>query len=296
MIAFEENLTPIKKLTGGEELPFQLVCVVNQAQSVYTKPLVSQMSGLHIPCIPMNSTIIRKLRATIYSDNKRFCRGLGGFDTLQFGRDEFMMVISYFEYEGKNYINGFINVKVYNKDTVEISYICSDLHFSGIGKILLSLVKLVITMMGIPTIRLESVLNPSTQNFYTSQGFQYVNDNGDKKIFEINTGLMSRKDQLSIGKLFHHIGKGKPLLATYHPSKNRGMESVELLPYIEIRTRRSPQPSPRNFFTPQASPRSARSTEDDSIFRDVASPRGTAARGRKRKAKGKETKRKRRKI
>jgi len=295
-MSFEDKLIPIRNLTAGEELPFQLVCVVNPAQSVYTKPLVSQMNGLHIPCIAMNNTIIRKLRATIYSDNKRFCRGLGGFDTLQFGRDEFMMIISYFEYEGKNYINGFINVKVYNKDTVEISYICSDLHFSGIGKILLSLVKLVITMMGIQTIRLESVLNPSTQNFYTSQGFQYENDSGDKKIFKINTGLMSRKDQLSIGKLFHHLGKGKPLLATYHPSKNRGMDSVELLPYLEIRTRRSPQPSPRNFFTPQSSPRSARSTEDDSIFRDVASPRGTSARGRKRKAKGKETKRKRRKI
>ena len=281
MITFEEKLIPIKNLTASEELPFQLVCVVNPAQSVYTKPLVSQMKGLNIPCIPMNSTIIRKLRATIYSDNKRFCRGLGGFDTMEFGRDEFMMIISYFEYEGKNYINGFINVKVYNKDTVEISYICSDLHFSGIGKILLSLVKLVVTMMGIPTIRLESVLNPSTQNFYTSQGFQYVNDNGNKKIFEINTGLMSRKDQLSIGKLFHHLGKNKPLLATFHPSKNREMDTMDLLPYLEIRTRRSPQPSPRNFFTPQSSPRSARSTEDDSIFRDVASPRGTAAHGRK---------------
>jgi hypothetical protein len=158
---------------------------------------------------------------------------------------------------------------------------------------LLSLVKLVITMMGFSLIRLESVLNPSTQNFYTSQGFQYVNDNGDKKIFEINTGLMSRKDQLSIGKLFHHLGKGKPLLATYHPSKNREMDTMDLLPYLEIRTKRSPQPSPRNFFTPQASPRSARSAEDDSIFRDVESPRATSARGRKRKAKGTKKKRKR---
>ena len=283
MIAFEENLIPIKKLTAGEQLPFQLVCVVNQAQPLNTESLIDQMAGLNIPCISINSTIIRKLRATIYSDNKRFCRGLGGFDTLQFGKDEFMMIISYFEYEGKNYINGFINVKVYNKSKVEISYICSDLHFSGIGKILLSLVKLVITMMGVPTIRLESVINPSTQNFYTSQGFQYVSDYGNKKIFEINTGLMSRKDQLSIGKLFHHLGKNKPLLATYHSSKNRGMDTMDLLPYLEIRTRRSPQPSPRNFFTPQASPRSARSVEDDSIFRDVASPRGTAARGRKKK-------------
>ena len=49
---------------------------------------------------------------------------------------------------------------------------------------------------------------------------------------------------------------------------------MDLLPYLEIRTRRSPQSSPRNFFTPQASPRSARSTEEESIFRDVASPRG----------------------
>lgn len=292
MIAFEEKLIPIKNLTAGEELPFQLVCVVNPAQSVYTKPLVSQMKGLHIPCISMNNTIIRKLRATIYSDNKRFCKGLGGFDTLQFGRDEFMMIISYFEYEGKNYINGFINVKLTSEDSVEISYICSDLHFSGIGKILLSLVKLVITMMGIPTIRLESVLNPSTQNFYTSQGFQYVKDNGNKKIFEINTGLMSRKDQLSIGKLFHHLGKKKPLFAIFYPSKNREMDTMALLPYLEIRTTQSPQPSPRNFFTPRSSPRSARSTEDDSIFRDVASPRGTAARGRK---KMRDTKKRRKK-
>jgi hypothetical protein len=292
MIAFEDKLIPIKNLTAAEELPFQLACIVNTKQSLNTKPLVSQISGLNIPYIPMNPTIIRKLRATIFSDNKRFCKGLGGFETTQFCRDEFMMIISYFEYEGKNYINGFINVKVFNKDSVEISYICSDLHFSGIGKILLSLVKLVITMMGIQTIRLESVLNPSTQNFYTSQGFQYVKDEGDKKIFEINTGLMSRKDQLSIGRLFHHLGKGKPLLATYHHTKNRGMDTMEILPYLEIRTRRSPQPSPRNFFTPQSSPRSARSTEDDSIFRDVASPRSTAARGRK---KMRDTKKRRKK-
>lgn len=286
MIAFEEKLIPIKNLTAGEGLPFHLVCVVKPAQSAYTESIVSQMKGLNIPCIPMNSTIIRKLRATIYSDNKRFCRGLGGFDTLQFGRDEFMMIISYFEYEGKNYINGFINVKLTSEDSVEITYICSDLHFSGIGKILLSLVKLVITMMGIPIIRLESVINPSTQNFYTSQGFQYIIDKGNKKIFEINTGLMSRKDQLSIGKLFHHLGKRKHLIATYHPSKNRAMDSVELLPYLEIRTTQSPQPSPRNFFTPQASPRSARSTEEESIFRDVYSPRRTAH-GRKKRTRTK---------
>lgn len=286
MISFEEKLIPIKKLTAGEELPFQLVCVVNPAQSLNTKPLVSQMKGLHIPCIPINSTIIRKLRSTIYSDNKRFCRGLGGFDTMKFGKDEFMMIISYFEYEGNNYINGFINVKLNSEDIVEISYICSDLHFSGIGKTLLSLVKLIITMMGIPVIHLESVNNPSTQNFYTSQGFQYVSDNGNKKIFEINTGLMSRKDQLSIGKLFHHLGKGKPLFAIYHPSKNRELDTTDLLPYHEIRTRRSPQPSPRNFFTPQASPRSARSTEEETIFRDVSSPRRTAH-GRKKRTRTK---------
>jgi hypothetical protein len=288
MIQFEEKLLPIRDLPEKEKLESHLVCVINKNLPMLT----SKMAELHIPCIENHRQLTTKLMGIISKNNGRMCRWLSGFDNSIFFQDAFM-IISYFVHEDKNYINGFVKIKLNNKDTVEITYICSDLYFTGIGKMLISLVKLVIALLGIPNIMLESVNRGTTQNFYTSQGFQFLNDKGNKKVFVTNTRRLSRKDQLIIGTLYKNINKNKPILITYEPSKfelnKETMDTTELLPYHDVRMDGSPVLSPRHFDSPRPSPRSAR--EEDSIFRDVESPRGTArARGRKRKG----TKRKKR--
>jgi hypothetical protein len=227
----------------------------------------------------------------------RICRWLSGFDNSIFFQDTFI-IISYVVYEDKNYINGFVKVKNYDANTVEITYICSDLNFTGIGKLLISLVKLIITLLNISLIILESVNRGSTQNFYTSQGFQYVKNKGDKVVFFTNTRKFSRKDQINIGKIYNKLNSNKPLLITYNPSKfelNKDeIDPTELLPYNEIRKEGSPQPSPRHFTSPRSvreSPRSARDDEEGLMFRDVLTPRSSKARGKKHKKKTKKHKR-----
>jgi hypothetical protein len=152
--------------------------------------------------------------------------------------------------------------------------------------------KIIVINLGINKIRISSILRPSTQNFYISQGFYPLpeqKDEGRFVWFEWNFRTLNRKDHINISKFSKKIMENTSFLATFEPSKFRQNrdehDTTELLPY-QLRRRRSPTPSPRHFMSPR-SPR----TEEKSIFKDVESPRGTAS-GRKKKTKTKKRMRK----
>jgi hypothetical protein len=176
-----------------------------------------------------------------------------------------------------------------------MNYICTDLYFSGIGKALISLLKVITDGLGIQKVRIDSIFRPSTQNFYTSQGFYPLPDQemGGKIIwFEWDSRYSSKKDRANMRSI------RQPFLVTYEPSKfemnKERMDTTELLPYRPVRTHASLSPG---AVSPRGSPRSARSPhsarEMESIFRDVESPRSVRARG-KRTKKNKSRKHKRR--
>jgi len=304
MIKIEEKLLPIKDLTEKEKLPLHLLCVVNTTTSrprnskIDVNTLEQLMGGMNIPLQDNYTEMVSKIRKLIQHSAGRFCRWLGGYETADFNRDDFM-IITYFEHEGNNYMNGFIKVKNCDiSQVIRTNYICTDLYFSAIGKLLITLLKIIVINLRINKIRISSILRASTQNFYISQGFYPLpeqRDEGRFVWFEWNFKTLNRKDHISINKFSKKIMDNTYFSATFEPSKfkqNRDeRDTTELLPY-QLRTRRSPTPSPRHFMSPRASPRpSPRSArEEDSIFRDVESPRGTA-RGRR---KGKGTKRRKR--
>jgi hypothetical protein len=112
--------------------------------------------------------MVSKIRKLIQNSAGRFCRWLGGYETSDFNRDDFM-IITYFEHEGNNYMNGFVKVKNCDiSQVIRTNYICTDLYFSAIGKLLITLLKIIVINLGINKIRISSILRPSTQNFYIS--------------------------------------------------------------------------------------------------------------------------------
>lgn len=310
MIEFENKLLPITHLTEKEQLPIRIACIINTDER--TKPrnskinpeiLIQLMNGMGIPFQDNYYDIIKKIRGLIQGGRGRFCRWLGGYETLEFERDDFMMV-TYFEHEGNNYINGFVKVKNCNiTDVVRTNYVCTDLYFSAIGKLLITLLKIIVINLRINKVRISSVLRATTQNFYTSQGFYPLpeqRDEGRFVWFEWNFKTLSKKDHVDITKFSKKIAT-KNFLASFEPSKftqNRDEhDRSELLPY-RLRSRRSPTPSPRHFRSPRSprrvvTPRSPIEEEEGTMFREVESPKGTA-RGRK-KRKGTK-KRRRRKL
>jgi hypothetical protein len=310
MILFEENLMPIRDLTDKEILQLHVVCVVNTSR---TKPLNSKIkvkdlenftSSMNMPVQYNHRELVNQLRGLIAHNERRFCEGLRGYETYGFDRDDFLF-LTYFVYNKKNYINGFLKVKNCSEypDIVRTNYICTDVKFSGIGKILIGLLKVSLVYLRIYKVRISSVPRHSTQNFYISQGFYPIPeqiDEGRFVWFEWDFDKHSKKDYISMAKLQIKLMGNKPMFATYETTK-ANLDNVELIPY-RFRTAKSPLPSPRHFMSPRpvvapvATPRSARSPveeEEGAMFREVESPRGTAHGRKKRKG---TKKRKRRKL
>jgi hypothetical protein len=295
---FEDNLLPLKNLRDTEKIETHFVCVINTSISFDVESLINKMREMNIPCIENHREITSILIKNISSSRGRLCRWLSGFENAIFFKDAFM-IISYFTYQEKKYINGFAKVKIIDEETMEITYICSDLKFSGIGKILISLIKLSITLLKIPLIILESVNRGTTQNFYTSQGFQYLRDNKDKKVFQLNTLHLSQKDQIIIDNLYKKLNEETPFLITYEPSKfDKNKETIdptELIPYNRIRTAESPRPFPIHFMDPRIEEEEEEKEDEEDVsgtWKEVSSPRGGKKTKKQRKTKKKKRKQK----
>jgi len=309
MIVFEKNLMPIRDLTNKEQLQLHIVCVVNTSRSkplnskIEVKDLVSFTSSMNIPVQYNHYEIVNQLIGLAAHNEDRLCQGLGGYNTFAFGKDDYLF-LTYFVHNKKNYINGFLKVKNCSEypDIVRTNYICTDVKFSGIGKILIGLLKVSLVYLRIYKVRISSVPRHSTQNFYISQGFYPIPeqiDEGRFVWFEWDFDKHSKKDYISMAKLQIKLMGNKPMFATYETTK-ANLDNVELIPY-RFRTAKSPLPSPRHFMSPRpvvapvATPRSARSPveeEEGAMFRDVESPRGTAHGRKKRKGTKKRRRRK----
>ena len=197
------------------------------------------MKMMNIPIQDNYGEVIEKLKRLIKSSIGRLCRWLGGFRSDEFKIGDFML-ISYFEdKEGKKYINGFTTVISCDiSNTVRIDYICSDLQFTSIGKILITLIKIIIINLGITKLRLKSVLRPTTQNFYTSQEFSPLPEQKDAGYlwFEWNLDFLSEKDDTRFQDFSKKLTDNDAFMVIYTPDKFfKNMDDIdtttELLPY-----------------------------------------------------------------
>jgi hypothetical protein len=237
MISFEQRLIPIKKLDDGSSLETNVVVVLNDKRDygkINKKHLISIIQQKNISAQDNYDEIIRLIR--ILTRDRRLCYNLGGIETRDFGTDNFI-IISYFNYEDKNYINGFIQVKdcVEYPNIIKTNYICTDLYFSGIGKQLLTFLKWILMNLKIPNLRINSINEYNTQNFYTSQGFYPVKNQTDltSMWFEWNIYTRNKKDRNNISNLVI------PFLSKYNTEKHKIYlnKTVPLTPYNKRRSK-----------------------------------------------------------
>jgi hypothetical protein len=239
MISFERSLIPVKKLEEGVLLESNIVIVLNDKRDygkINRNHLIYIFRQKKIFIQDNYEQIIRLIRQL--TNDRRLCNNLGGTETRDFSTDNFI-IISYFNYENKNYINGFIKVKdcIEYPNIIKTNYICSDLYFSGIGKPLLTLLKWVLINLKIPNLRISSILNYNTQNFYTSQGFYPIENQTDSKTvwFEWNIYTRTKKDISEISNL------NIPFLSKYNKEKHKIYmnKTVTLNSYNKKRSKRN---------------------------------------------------------
>jgi hypothetical protein len=238
MISFERSLIPTKNLEDGTLLETNIVIVLNDKRDygkINRNHLISVIQQKDIFIQDNYDEIIRLIRQL--TNDRRLCNNLGGLETRDFSTDNFIL-ISFFNYQNKNYINGFIQVKdcVDYPNTIKTNYICTDLYFSGIGKPLITLLKWILINLKIPNLRISSILNFNTQNFYTSQGFYPIENQTDPNSvwFEWNIYTRTKKDQHEISKLII------PFLSKYNKEKHKIYmnKSVRLNSYNKKRSKR----------------------------------------------------------
>ena len=239
MISFERSLIPIKNLEEGSLLETNVVVILNDKRNygkINKNHLISVIQQKHIPIQDNYDQIIRLIRQL--TNDRRLCNNLGGTETRDFSTDNFIL-ISYFNYQNKNYINGFIQVKdcVEHPNIIKTNYICTDLYFSGIGKPLLTFLKWILLNLKIPKLRISSILNFNTQNFYTSQGFYPIENQTDPQSvwFEWNIYTRTKKDKSEMSNLII------PFLSKYNKDKHKIYmnKTVRLNSYNPKRSKRS---------------------------------------------------------
>jgi hypothetical protein len=244
--SFERTLIPTQNLEDGTSLESNVLVVLNDKNDKnkrnYGKIKINRnhlISVIHQKDIPIQNNydeVIRLIRTI--TNNKRMCNNLGGIETRDFSSDNFIL-ISYFTFQNKNYINGFIKVKdcsEYN-DIIKTNYICTDLSFSGIGKPLLTFLKWILLNLKIPNLRIKSILNANTQNFYTSQGFYPIAEQTDPQFvwFEWNIYTRNQKDRTDMS------GLTIPFLSKYNKEKHKiyTNKTIKLNTHNKRRSRRS---------------------------------------------------------
>ena len=265
MISFERTLIPTQKLEDGTSLESNVLVVLNDRRDygkINRNHLISVIRQKDIPIQNNYDDVIRLIRTI--TNNRRMCNNLGGIETRDFSSDNFIL-ISYFTFQNKNYINGFIKVKDCSEypDIIKTNYICTDLSFSGIGKPLLTFLKWILLNLKIPKLRIKSILDANTQNFYTSQGFYSIEEQLDSQFvwFEWNMYTRNKKDNTDMSRLTI------PFLSKYNKEKHKiyTNKTIRLNSYNKRRSRRS-----TDSISSISSPRSY-----SKIFREVksASPR-----------------------
>jgi hypothetical protein len=184
MISFERTLINIKNIPDVS-LYSNVICIINREadpEKINIPQLVEYLREINIPSQDNYNEVIQTMRSVIFSNQARMCRFLGGIEQKEFNTDNFIL-LSYLNFENKNYINGFIKVKncpMY-RNIIKTNYICTDLYFNGIGKALLTLLKSVVIHLNIPKIRIQSINRPTTLNFYTTQNLYPIAEQPNPK-------------------------------------------------------------------------------------------------------------------
>ena len=131
------------------------------------------------------------------------------------------------------------------------------------SKPLLTFLKWILLNLKIPKLRIKSILDANTQNFYTSQGFYSIEEQLDSQFvwFEWNMYTRNKKDNTDMSRLTI------PFLSKYNKEKHKiyTNKTIRLNSYNKRRSRRS-----TDSISSISSPRSY-----SKIFREVksASPR-----------------------
>ena len=118
----------------------------------------------------------RVLQMLIANNERRICATLNTLTLFSSFSKTNILLISYTNINGKNYINGLALLDIfYRISTIEITYICSDLQYKYIGKNIITFLKILCIHLfsDLSQIILKSVANTNTQNFYRSQHFSY---------------------------------------------------------------------------------------------------------------------------
>ena len=269
-IHLEKGLLPekiAKQLTNP--IYSNVICVINpdaDPGKIKMDRLMKFMTQRNITIQMDYSNILRIILSITSSPSKgRFCRWVSGFENKSFHTDNFIL-ISYLNHDSKNYINGFIQVKDCDEypNIIKTNYICTDLLFSGIGKNLLILLKIIVRILEIKQLRIESINRASTQNFYTSQGFYPLEEqvNANYTWFEWEYQTRREKDQE------YMMTFNIPFLIQYDSQKsleNRDMiDKTKIIPFLSRRHTRRYSPQSTDNNTPP---------ELEDIFREVLTPR-----------------------
>jgi hypothetical protein len=259
MISFEKTLINIKKIPDVP-LYANVICIINREadpDKINIPQLVGYLNEINIPSQDNYNEVIHTLRSVILGNQARMCRFLGGIEKKDFNTDNFIL-LSYINFENKNYINGFIKVKncpMYH-NIIKTNYICTDLYFNGIGKSLLTLLKSIIIKLRIPKLRIQSVNRPTTLNFYTTQNLYPIRDQTETKYtwMEWDYTTKTEKDDGYLHKMKYPF----PIVLDKEKyMKNRkDVDDATLIPYR---------------VNPNARSRSSSSRRSNSVFRDVES-------------------------
>jgi hypothetical protein len=250
MISFERSLINIKKVPDVP-LYSNVICIINREadpEKINIPQLVGYLNELNIPSQDNYNEVIHTLRSLILGNQSRMCRFLGGIEKRDFNTDNFIL-LSYLNFENKNYINGFIKVKncpMYH-NIIKTNYICTDLYFNGIGKALLTLLKSIIIRLHIPKLRIQSVNRPTTLNFYTTQNLYPIREQTDAKYtwMEWDYNTKTEKDDGYLQKMIFPF----PIILDKEKfMKNRkDVDDAPILPFrqVEIRSRSRSRSSSR---------------------------------------------------
>jgi len=206
MISFERSLINIKKIPDVP-LYSNVICIINREvdpEKINIPHLVNYLGEMNIPSQDNYNEVISILRSIILNNQARMCRFLGGIEKREFNSDNFIL-LSYLNFENKNYINGFIKVKncpMYH-NIIKTNYICTDLYFNAIGKSLLTLLKSIIINLNIQKLRIQSINRPTTLNFYTTQNLYPIKEQTDTKYtwMEWDYKSMTEKDTGNLEKM-----------------------------------------------------------------------------------------------
>jgi hypothetical protein len=176
-IFFEENLIPYE--TVIDTLTSDILIVLQDKNKEILK---NDNFKFQYSINSYKNDYKRILRTVIDRNNdNRFCKLIGDSAIYSNFNKNVIIILTYSKVNDKNYITGFATL-----NGSDIDFLCTDLFFSGIGSNLITFIKMfVVIVLKKNTIKLQSIRNNNTRNFYRSQFF-YEENNSDNYIWEYN--------------------------------------------------------------------------------------------------------------